>query len=160
MYKTRKNSGVAWDDNVHSLRGLEDLLTQKKNETTRRSKRMEHRAAVLKEQKRLKSGAGQKELAAAAASINKSPEVLQSELLRGVSCSLSKGDKHRALALAMRDERASSCSRQGSARRLMKKMRSKLNIWASTSNRSMTSATSVSSTGESTRNLMEGAADK
>ena len=65
MYRTRKNNGVPWDDDVHSLRGLEEILNQRKNEKTRRTKRQDYIKAVLEEQARLKSAAGQEELAMA-----------------------------------------------------------------------------------------------
>jgi len=137
MYRTRKNNGVPWEDDVHSLRGLEDLTDQRKTEKPRRTKRQEYVRAVLDEQARLKSPEGQNELNAASRAIHKPPEELLAELLRGVSCSLSKADKHRALALGMKDQRASGVSRHGSARKLMKQVTSRLYGWASTSTKSL-----------------------
>ena len=142
MYTTRKNNGAPWDDDVHSLRGLEDVVNQRFNEKTRQSRRQDYVRAVLAEQERLKSAAGQEELATASQAIHKSAQELQAELLRGISCSHSKGDKHRAVALGMKDEKSSSCSRHGSARKLMSRVRSRLNVWASSSSRNLL-ATSV-----------------
>jgi hypothetical protein len=137
MYRERKDSGVPWDDNVHSLRGLEEALFQKKDEKSRQAKRSEHVKAVLSEQERLESEACREELALAAKTIRKHEKELAAELLRGVSCSLSKADKQRALGLALKDEKASSCSSKGSARKLLSKVKSKLYVWASTSNKSL-----------------------
>jgi len=110
---------------------------QKLNEKTRQLRRQDYVRAVLAEQERLKSAAGQEELATASQAIHKSAQELQTELLRGVSCSHSKGDKHRAVALGMKDEKSSSCSRGGSARKLMSRVRSRLYVWASNSTRNL-----------------------
>lgn len=135
MYRTRKDNGVPWDDDLYSLRGLEEFLTEQKK--TRNDRRKEIVQAVLNEQERLKSDEGQQELAEASDANNKTTDELLRELLRGVSCSHSKADKHRALALAMKDNKPGSSHRQGSARKLMKKLKNKVYAWASTSNRSM-----------------------
>lgn len=137
MYQTRKNNGVAWDDNVHSIRGLEEALSQRKNEKSRRTRRKEFLKAVLSEQDRLNSEIGRQELALAAKAIKKDEHELAAELLRGVSCSLSKVDKQRALGVAAKDEKASSSCHKGSARKLLLKVTGKFAVWANTSNKSM-----------------------
>lgn len=138
MYRTRKNQSVPWDDDVHSLRGLEEILHQRNDEKPRRVKRQEYVRAVLAEQARLKSPAGQEELVAASRAVQTSPAALVPELIRGISCSHSKIDKHRAMALALKDQKASGSSIQhGSARKLMKHVKTKLYSWASTSSRSL-----------------------
>ena len=138
MYRTRKNNGVPWADDVHSLRGLEEFLQQRKDEKPRRVKLQEYVKAVLTEQQRLKTAAGHEELVAASCAIQTTPEDLYAELIRGVSCSHSKIDKHRALALGMKDQKMSGCSsRHGSARKLMKQVKSKFYSWASTSSKSL-----------------------
>ena len=138
MYLTRKNNSVPWDDDVHSLRGLEEILHQRKDEKPRRVKRQEYVRAVLAEQERLKSPVGQEELVSASRAIQTTPEALAPELIRGVSCSHSKIDKHRAMALALKDQKANGCSSMhGSARKLMKQVKTKLYSWASTSSRSL-----------------------
>lgn len=138
MYRTRKSGGAPWDDDLHSLRGLEETLHQRPNEPTRRGRRHEYVKAVLAEQDRLKSAAGREELAAASRAMQAPPGELAAELIRGVSRGHTRADKHRALALALKDQKASANSnRHGSARRLMKQVKTKLYGWASTSSRSL-----------------------
>lgn len=127
MYKTRRNAGAPWDDNVHSLRGLEEFV---RKDGDKFQKRKRHIGTILKEQARLKSAAGVSDLANASRTMKKSPEELQSELLRGVSCSLSKTDKQRALSVAMKDEKA-SVIRTNSGRRLLGQFMTKINQWSS-----------------------------
>lgn len=52
---------------------------------------------------------------------------------------MSKMDKQRALGIAAKDEKASSVSHPGSARRLLLKVKSKLYVWASASTKSLNS---------------------
>lgn len=138
MYRTRKSGGAPWDDDLHSLRGLEETLHQRPNEPTRRGRRHEYVKAVLAEQDRLRSAAGREELAAASRAMQAPPGELAAELIRGVSRGHTRADKHRALALALKDQKASANSnRHGSARRLMKQVKTKLYGWASTSSRSL-----------------------
>ena len=136
MFTTRKNNGMPWDDNLHSLRGLEEIISQRKNVKSRREKLKSHMEAVLREQERLKSPAGREELETAALAIGKRPENLYCELLRGVSCSISKSDKQRALGLGQKDEKFNLC-RTGSARRLLEKFKTRLHRCANTSTRSL-----------------------
>ena len=152
MYRTRKNNSVPWDDDVHSVRGLEEILNQRKDEKPRRVRRQEYVKAVLAEQERLKSPAGQEELVVASRAVQTTPEALLPELIRGISCSHSKIDKHRAMALALKDQKASGSSIQhGSARRLMKHVKTKLYNWASTSSRSLGAGSERSDPGASER---------
>jgi hypothetical protein len=141
MHKTQKHNGVAWDDNVHSLRGLEEVLNQRKGDKSRRRRRQDHIQAVLSEQEKFQTDEGRQELTAPARTIKKSEADLYVELLRGISCSHSKADKARALALAQKDERAAgatpSALHGGSARTLMMNIKSKISVWTTTSSRSL-----------------------
>ena len=88
------------------------------------------------------SEAAREELARAAKVINKTETDLAAELLRGALCSLSKADRQRAIGLALKDKKASSSySQRGSARKLMLKVTTKLQNWASTSTKSLLCST-------------------
>jgi hypothetical protein len=141
MYKARKNNGsVAWDDNEHSIRGLEEALSQRKDDKSRVERRREFIKAVLGEQERLKqTETGREELSIAAKALRKKESELAAELIRGVSCSLSKMDKQRAIGLALKDEKASGVNR-GSAHRLLMKVTGKISGWVNTSSKSLMSA--------------------
>jgi hypothetical protein len=175
LYRTRKSHNVPWDDNLHSLRGLEESLQSSKSsksshaERSKKERRDSVIHAVLKEQERLKTPAGARELAAAAqamikATCNNSNKQQQQqpvlmterdvydELLRGVSCSLSKVDKQRAIGLAQKDEKWSGRNWQRtSSRRMLASLKTKLSSWVTTSNGSLAesvkSATSTNSNG-------------
>lgn len=148
MYRTRKRNGVVWDDNVHSLRGLEEMMS-KPGDKSRASKRKDHRRAVLNEQTRLLDPAIQNEVAAAAVMVKKSLQDLCAELIRGVSCSHSKTDRQRALGYGQRDERY-ACRGSSSSRKLLEKLRVKFNGWATASNRSLHTSDRESLSGEDT----------
>jgi hypothetical protein len=176
LYRTRKSHNVPWDDNLHSLRGLEESLQSSKSSSSSKSNSHAERSkkerrdsvinAVLKEQERLKTPAGARELAAAAQAMIKAtnnnkqqqPPVLMTErdvydeLLRGVSCSLSKVDKQRAIGLAQKDEKSAGRNWQRtSSRRMLASLKTKLSSWVTTSNGSLAesvkSATSTNSNG-------------
>lgn len=137
MFRTRKSNGVAWDDNLHSLRGLEEILqNQRKADKTKKERRKELITAILKEQQRLKTESGQHDLAVAALSIKKTKNDLHDELLRGISCSMTKIDKQRAIGLAQKDEKAAGRHRT-SSRRLLMAFKTKISQWVSTSNGSL-----------------------
>lgn len=147
MYRTRKSNGVAWDDNIHSLRGLEEILQhQRKTDKTKKERRKELINAVLKEQERLRSESAQNDLTAAATSIKKSKDELSNELLRGVSCSMTKVDKQRAIGLAQKDEKAAGRQRT-SSRRMLLALKSKISQWVSTSNGSLAGSLAGSDSG-------------
>jgi hypothetical protein len=174
LYRTRKTHNVPWDDNLHSLRGLEESLQSSKSsksnshaaERSKKERRDSVIHAVLKEQERLKTPAGARELAAAAQAMikatnnnnNKQQQQQQpvlmterdvyDELLRGVSCSLSKVDKQRAIGLAQKDEKWSGRNWQRtSSRRMLASLKTKLSAWVTTSNGSLAeSVKSVTST--------------
>lgn len=138
MYRAKKpNAGSTWDDNLYSVRGLEESLHVKKEEKSRMDKRKELIEAILAEQERLKNtDAGREELSSAAKAIKKGEDELATELLRGISCSHSKGDKQRAIGIALKDERASGYNR-GSARKLLTKVTGKISTWMYTSSKSL-----------------------
>lgn len=138
MYRTRKNNGVVWDDDVHSLRGLEELLT-KPGVKTKSSRRVEHRNAVLLEQERLRDPVTKREVEAASIAMRRPEKDLPAELLRGVSCSISKTDRQRALGYAQKDERFVSRG-SSSTRRLLEKLKIRFNGWSNLSSRSLHSS--------------------
>ena len=174
MYQTR-NKSVLWDDNEHSLRGLEEYITSSdtcdchsKSSTatsSRRTTRKELIQAVLNEQTRLRDmEEGRKEVAQASKMACMTPEELIRELLRGVSCSLSKCDKQRAIQYAQKDEKevnaynpkwkdpwmstnqyynhVTSIMNQftpNSRRRYLSMVKNKINDWSNTSNKSISS---------------------
>jgi hypothetical protein len=124
MYQTR-NKSIPWDDNEHSLRGLEEYTTaatatidhtstsstssdghSDATTTSRRTTRKELIQSVLLEQTRLRDTArGRTEVVQASKVSGLAPEELVCELLRGISCSLSKCDRQRAIQLAQKDEK-------------------------------------------------------
>jgi hypothetical protein len=150
MYRARRNSGAPWNDDEESVRGVEESLSK----DGKLQHRIHHRNTVLAEQRRLRTPEGREELCAAAKSIHQPPHELQAELLRGVSCAASKQDKHRALALALKDQK-SAVGNSGSARQLLRRLKVKLSQWSpslpssarSLSNASTSSNTSSTPTG-------------
>lgn len=136
-YRTHLNESLTLRLNIHSFHREEFLSQKAKHEKSKRAQRKEHVKAVINEQERLNSATGREELSKAATSIKQCEEDLAAELLRGVSCSLSKADKQRALGLALKDEKGSGSSHRGSARKLMMRVTSKLQIWANTSTKSL-----------------------
>ena len=176
MYQTR-NKSVLWDDNEHSLRGLEEYTGITSSDTcdchsksstatsSRRTTRKELIQAVLNEQTRLRDmEEGRKEVAQASKMACMTPEELIRELLRGVSCSLSKCDKQRAIQYAQKDEKevnaynpkwkdpwmstnqyynhVTSIMNQftpNSRRRYLSMVKNKINDWSNTSNKSISS---------------------
>jgi hypothetical protein len=187
MYQTR-NKALPWDDNVHSLRGLEEYYSpshnnnhnnnsgdesdtksssSSSNSNGRRMMRKVLIQSVLTEQTRLQHTIqGQTEVALACRGYHMTSNELIRELIRGVSCSLSKSDKQRAIQIAQKDEKEAlsiynNCSntyhtnkwRDGykqnfltsnqtpnNRRRYMSMVKGKINdCWANTSNKSINS---------------------
>jgi hypothetical protein len=164
MYETRTANSPPWDDNLYSIRGLEEYvgshpvsshtpfpaapLRHMKSgpDEGAASPRRRHRQAliqaVLAEQARLQHDTGRAEVATAAAALgNTRVADLVAELLRGVSCAQSKGDKQRALQLGQKDEKevkGGGCHSNGSGRRrYLAMVKGKINDWANTSNKSV-----------------------
>lgn len=176
MYQTR-NKSVPWDDNEHSLRGLEEHasasstndgldMNTNKSSSSRRTTRKDLIQSVLNEQTRLRDTVeGRKEVMQASKVSGMTPEELIRELLRGVSFSLSKYDRQRAIQLAQKDERevntynprwkdqlmstnqyynniTSTIMTQftpNSRRKYLTMVKSRINDWSNTSNKSISS---------------------
>ncbi len=182
MYQTR-NKSIPWDENEHSLRGLEEYTTAATTTTTsnhhtssdgysdatttsRRTTRKELIQSVLQEQTRLRDTArGRDEVVQASKMSGMPAEELIRELLRGVSCSLSKCDRQRAIQLAQKDEKEVSVYNPKwrdqlmsttqyynnitsimmnqftptSRRRYLGMVKNKINDWSNSSNRSISS---------------------
>lgn len=178
MYQTR-NKSVPWDDNEHSLRGLEeyvsassandglDMNTNKSSSSSsRRTTRKDLIQSVLNEQTRLRDTVeGRKEVMQASKVSGMTAKELIRELLRGVSFSLSKYDRQRAVQIAQKDERevnaynprwkdqlmstnqyynniTSTIMTQftpNSRRRYLTMVKSRINDWSNTSNKSISS---------------------
>lgn len=157
MYRARRNSGAAWNDDEESVRGLEESLSK----DGKLQHRILHRNTVLSEQRRLRTPEGREELCAAAKSIHQHPQDLQAELLRGVSCAASKQDKHRALALALKDQKL-AIGNSMSARQLLRRVKTKLAQWSpslpssarSLGNTSTTTSSSNTSTPTGSRSCL------
>jgi hypothetical protein len=179
MYEKRNANSPPWDDNLYSIRGLEEYVSSStganapSNSTmatlsasplrhmksmlpalpvdeghagsSRRLHRQALIQAVLSEQARLQHETGRAEVATAAASVGTSATELVAELLRGVSCAHSKGDKQRALQLGQKDEKEvkGGCINTG-RRRYLAMVKGKINDWANTSNRSVGSTNTAS----------------
>jgi hypothetical protein len=199
MYQTR-NKSISWDDNEHSIRGLEEYVNASSTDccdatpastiastllnitsnasnskaststpsssSTRRTSRKDVIQAVLHEQTRLRdTEEGRKELQQACGKLtNMTPEELILELLRGVSFSLSKCDKQRAIQIAQKDEKEVNANNPkwkdpwmstnqyythvtalmnqftpNSRRRHLSMVKNKINDWSNTSNKSINS---------------------
>lgn len=105
MYLRRSTSGVAWDDNEYSIRGLEEAV--RKNHTSQRERR-DHVRSVLLEQHRLRQeGLG-----------------MDAFLLAEASSKSSAKSRVEALTLARED--ATAASRFAYASTLMSLVRGKL----------------------------------
>jgi hypothetical protein len=191
MYQTR-NKSIPWDDNVHSIRGLEEHTSSSSsshqqndesnststttttnntsNVTTPSSKttslssaysrnRYKVIHAVLQEQTRLRDTIeGRKEVCLAAKWYGISQIELRRELLRGISCSLSKLDKQRGIQIGQKDEKEVHMMNRNytggiafmnftpnSRRRYLSMVKGKINEWANTSNKSINSDRSTTS---------------
>ena len=178
MHQTR-NKSVPWDDNEHSLRGLEEYTSacttndgletntnkSSSSSSSRRTTRKELIQSVLNEQTRLRDTEdGRKEVLQASKVSGMSSDELTRELLRGVSFSMSKCDRQRAIQIAQKDEKEvnvyisrwkdqfmstnqyynniTSIMTQftpNSRRRYLTMVKSKINDWSNTSNKSISS---------------------
>jgi hypothetical protein len=197
MYQTR-NKSVPWDDNVHSTRGLEEHTSpndESHNTTSISATTASNNAvpssaataptsssgnpysrtrykviqAVLNELTRLRdTEQGRKEVCIAAKGYGISQQELRRELLRGVSCSMSKLDKQRAIQIAQKDEKEICVTNRNnnitnfsnnilsngisfmnftpnSRRKYLSMVKGKINEWSNTSNRSINSERSTAS---------------
>jgi hypothetical protein len=163
-YETRnRTNGSPWDDNLYSIRGLEEYVSSSQHtpaktgpqmsdevKSSRRATRKELIQTVINEQCRLRnSSAGREEVSLAARGLGTSEQELIAELLRGVSCSLSKMDKQRAIQFANKDEKevGAKCNHSNqNRRRYLAMVKGKINDWANTSNKSVSSVGTERST--------------
>lgn len=108
-YIKRKESGMPWEENEYSIRGLEEMVRKYRHSSGDKSARDEHSQRVLKEYRRLQVA-------------KKATTQDPSERLRAVSLHSSKAERIRAMNRAKED--ASFAGHSSS--RLVKKVMDKL----------------------------------
>lgn len=135
MYQRRRDRGnLQWDDNVNSIRGLEDAISAVSNADMsitpiKALLRKQHMQLVVAEYVRLKDDGREYDALA----------------LAEVSCRSSSEAKVAALSLARDDAIAAGYSRTT----LLKKVRSKLSIWLESGSNSGSTRTLNNSNGSS-----------